>query len=171
MSAAPVATQADGELLEHPDQMKMLVDDPSLIPGAVEECLQMYPAFAHFRRTATKDTELNGKKIKKGENRFRFRQQITGERLADLVHQLVDNEAIVIFERRRHALALDARHLESEGDDQGGIDGGGSQGLAAREVELPLAEPGQPAALASPSHPTAGARGVRARIPRRVRRS
>ncbi len=45
-------------LLEHPEQMKMLVDDPSLIPGAVEEALRMYPAFAHFRRTATKDTEI-----------------------------------------------------------------------------------------------------------------
>ena len=27
----------------------------------------MFPAFAHFRRTATRDTELNGKTIKKGE--------------------------------------------------------------------------------------------------------
>src|SRR6266542_5233721 len=48
------ATYASGmrALLENPDQMKMLVDDPSLIPGAVEEALRMYPAFAHFRRTA-----------------------------------------------------------------------------------------------------------------------
>ena len=38
----------------------MLLDDPSLIPGAVEESLRMFPAFAHFRRTATRDTELNG---------------------------------------------------------------------------------------------------------------
>ena len=53
-------------LLEHPDQMKMLVDDPSLIPGAVEEALRMYPAFAHFRRTATKDTEIGGKQIAEG---------------------------------------------------------------------------------------------------------
>ena len=45
----------------------MLVDDPSLIPGAVEEALRMFPAFAHFRRTATEDTELNGQKIKQGE--------------------------------------------------------------------------------------------------------
>ena len=30
-------------LMEHPEQKKMLVDDPSLIPGAVEECLRMYP--------------------------------------------------------------------------------------------------------------------------------
>jgi cholest-4-en-3-one 26-monooxygenase len=54
-------------LLENPDQMKKLVDDPSLIPGAVEEALRMYPAFAHFRRTATKDTEIRGKRIAEGD--------------------------------------------------------------------------------------------------------
>ena len=27
----------------------------------------MFPAFAHFRRTATRDTELNGSEIKEGE--------------------------------------------------------------------------------------------------------
>jgi cholest-4-en-3-one 26-monooxygenase len=54
-------------LMEHPDQRRMLVEDPSLIPGAVEEALRMFPAFAHFRRTATEDTELNGQKIKQGE--------------------------------------------------------------------------------------------------------
>jgi cytochrome P450 len=45
----------------------MVLDDPGLIPGVVEESLRMFPAFAHFRRTATCDTELNGKKIKKGD--------------------------------------------------------------------------------------------------------
>ena len=54
-------------LLEHPDQMRMLAEDPSLIPGAVEECLRMYPAFAHFRRTATEDTEIAGQPVKEGE--------------------------------------------------------------------------------------------------------
>ncbi|HEU4979842.1 MAG TPA: cytochrome P450 [Solirubrobacterales bacterium] len=54
-------------LLEHPDQMRMLAEDPSLIPGAVEECLRMYPAFAHFRRTATRDTEIAGQPIAEGE--------------------------------------------------------------------------------------------------------
>src|SRR5258708_8979388 len=49
------------------DQKRELVDDPSLIPAAVEEALRMFPAFAHFRRTATRDTELNGKKIREGE--------------------------------------------------------------------------------------------------------
>jgi cholest-4-en-3-one 26-monooxygenase len=54
-------------LMEHPDQRQLLLDDPSLISSAVEESLRMYPAFAHFRRTATCDTELGGQKIKKGD--------------------------------------------------------------------------------------------------------
>jgi cholest-4-en-3-one 26-monooxygenase len=54
-------------LMENPDQRQLLLDDPSLIPGAVEEALRMFPAFAHFRRTATKDTELTGQKIKEGD--------------------------------------------------------------------------------------------------------
>jgi cholest-4-en-3-one 26-monooxygenase len=54
-------------LIEHPDQRQLLLDDPSLIPAAVEESLRMYPAFAHFRRTATHDTELAGQEIRAGE--------------------------------------------------------------------------------------------------------
>jgi cytochrome P450 len=54
-------------LMEDPDQMRLVVEDPSLIAGAVEESLRMFPAFAHFRRTATCDTELHGQKIKQGE--------------------------------------------------------------------------------------------------------
>jgi len=54
-------------LLEDPSQKQQLLDDPSLIPSAVEEALRMFPAFAHFRRTATRDTELNGQTIRKGD--------------------------------------------------------------------------------------------------------
>ena len=54
-------------LMEDPEQMQLLVDDPSLVSAAVEESLRMFPAFAHFRRTATCDTELHGQKIKEGE--------------------------------------------------------------------------------------------------------
>jgi cholest-4-en-3-one 26-monooxygenase len=54
-------------LMENPDQRRLLLDDPSLIPGAVEESLRMFPAFAHFRRTATRDVELGGKQIREGE--------------------------------------------------------------------------------------------------------
>jgi cytochrome P450 len=54
-------------LLEDPSQRRLLLDDPSLIPSAVEESLRMFPAFAHFRRTATRDVELNGAQIKEGD--------------------------------------------------------------------------------------------------------
>jgi cytochrome P450 len=54
-------------LLEDPSQRQLLLEDPSLVPGAVEEALRMFPAFAHFRRTATRDVELNGAQIKEGD--------------------------------------------------------------------------------------------------------
>jgi cytochrome P450 len=54
-------------LLEDPEQRRLVLEDPELVPGAVEESLRMFPAFAHFRRTATKDTELGGRQIKEGE--------------------------------------------------------------------------------------------------------
>jgi cholest-4-en-3-one 26-monooxygenase len=54
-------------LMEDREQMQLLVDDPALIPSAVEESLRMFPAFAHFRRTAMCDTELHGQKIREGE--------------------------------------------------------------------------------------------------------
>lgn len=54
-------------LLEDPEQRRLVLDDPSLIPGAVEESLRMFPAFAHFSRTATRDTELAGQPIRAGE--------------------------------------------------------------------------------------------------------
>ncbi|HXR31041.1 MAG TPA: cytochrome P450, partial [Solirubrobacterales bacterium] len=63
------ATYASGmrALIEDPEQRQLLLDDPSLIPGAVEESLRMFPAFAHFARTATRDTELNGAEIAEGD--------------------------------------------------------------------------------------------------------
>jgi cytochrome P450 len=63
------ATFASGmrALLEDRTQLQQLLDDPSLVPSAVEESLRMFPAFAHFRRTATRDVELNGAQIKKGD--------------------------------------------------------------------------------------------------------
>jgi cytochrome P450 len=63
------ATYSSGmrALMENPEQRELLLEDPTLIPGAVEEALRMFPAFAHFRRTATCDTELAGQPIKEGE--------------------------------------------------------------------------------------------------------
>ena len=54
-------------LMEHPEERQALLDDPSLIPSAVEESLRMFPAFAHFRRTATCDTEIAGQPVREGD--------------------------------------------------------------------------------------------------------
>ncbi len=54
-------------IMEDEQQRALLLADPGLVPDAVEESLRMFPAFAHFRRTATSDTELHGQEIKEGE--------------------------------------------------------------------------------------------------------
>ncbi|WP_416968744.1 cytochrome P450 [Streptomyces sp. 4F14] len=54
-------------LLQHPDQLARLQEDPALIPGAVEEFLRWASPVYHFRRTATRDTELGGKHVKEGD--------------------------------------------------------------------------------------------------------
>jgi len=54
-------------LMEHPDQLQMLIDQPELIPGAVEEILRFYPPFIFMQRTATEDIVLGDKDIKKGD--------------------------------------------------------------------------------------------------------
>lgn len=54
-------------LLQHPEQLAALRDDPSLIPGAVEEILRWHSPLHYFRRTATEDTELSGTPIAAGD--------------------------------------------------------------------------------------------------------
>jgi cytochrome P450 len=54
-------------LLEDREQRDKVLADRSLIPGAVEEALRMFPAFAHFARTATRDVELHGAQIREGD--------------------------------------------------------------------------------------------------------
>jgi cholest-4-en-3-one 26-monooxygenase len=54
-------------LMEDEEQRRLVLEDPSLVPDVVEESLRMFPAFAHFRRTAACDTELHGQEIKQGE--------------------------------------------------------------------------------------------------------
>lgn len=62
-----VTAQGMRLLVEHPDQRRRILDDRSLLPAAVEEMLRYNPAVIHFRRTASADTELRGKKIRKGD--------------------------------------------------------------------------------------------------------
>lgn len=54
-------------LLEHPEQLQMLVDNPALIPNAIEEMLRFEPAVIQFRRTAMQDVVISGQQIRKGD--------------------------------------------------------------------------------------------------------
>ena len=54
-------------LLEHPAERERLVADPSLIPTAVEEILRFAPSLHHFRRTASRDIELQGVRVRAGD--------------------------------------------------------------------------------------------------------
>lgn len=54
-------------LYSHPDQLQQLIRDPSLIRGAIEECLRIASnGYFTFPRIATCDTEVGGTKILKG---------------------------------------------------------------------------------------------------------
>ena len=53
-------------LAEHPEQRKLLVDNPDLIPQAVEEILRFESPSPVQGRTVMKDIELHGTTIKKG---------------------------------------------------------------------------------------------------------
>ena len=52
---------------EHPDQWEAMHDDPSLVPGAVEEMIRWVTPLNNMFRTATKDTAVGGEPITEGE--------------------------------------------------------------------------------------------------------
>ncbi|MFC5663823.1 cytochrome P450 [Kitasatospora misakiensis] len=54
-------------LLSHPDQYRLLLRRPELIDSAVEEMLRHWPPVVDFRRTATRDVELGGRRIRRGD--------------------------------------------------------------------------------------------------------
>jgi len=54
-------------LIEHPDERRKLLDDPALLPSAVDEMLRYASPVMYMRRTAQDDVELHGQTIKKGD--------------------------------------------------------------------------------------------------------
>lgn len=54
-------------LCEHPDQLERLRRDPSLLPQAIEEMLRWVSPVMQFRRTATRDTKIGDREIRKGD--------------------------------------------------------------------------------------------------------
>ena len=53
-------------LAEHPDQRRELVDNPALIPQAVEELLRFEPPAPHVARYVTRDVEFHGQTVPEG---------------------------------------------------------------------------------------------------------
>jgi cytochrome P450 len=54
-------------LLTHPDELRAVRAEPELLHGAVEESLRLEPAAATIDRYATKDVELGGARIGRGD--------------------------------------------------------------------------------------------------------
>jgi cytochrome P450 len=66
-STRTVLAQGMRLLMENPDQLQYLVDNPDKIGDACEEILRYNTAFISMRRTAMEDLELGGQQISKGD--------------------------------------------------------------------------------------------------------
>jgi cytochrome P450 family 142 subfamily A polypeptide 1 len=54
-------------LIENPDERQKLIDDPSLLPSACEEIVRVVSPVHSFGRTVTRDTELHGVPLERGD--------------------------------------------------------------------------------------------------------
>lgn len=54
-------------LVEHPDELRRLKENPDLLGRAVDEMIRWVTPVQHFMRTAVEDGELRGRKIAKGD--------------------------------------------------------------------------------------------------------
>jgi cholest-4-en-3-one 26-monooxygenase len=54
-------------LIEHPDQRRMLLDEPDLLDSTVEEMLRWASPVMYMRRTARSDYEIKGQTIREGD--------------------------------------------------------------------------------------------------------
>jgi cytochrome P450 len=62
-----VTTNGMLSLIAHPAERRKLVANPRLLPSAIEEILRFDPPVHYFRRTATRDTEIRGVRIRAGD--------------------------------------------------------------------------------------------------------
>ena len=72
-------------LHENPDQYSKLKADPGLLPAMVSETIRWQTPLAHMKRRATRDVELGGKKIAKGESVVMW--YVSGNRDEDVIEQ------------------------------------------------------------------------------------
>ena len=62
-----VITEGTLALIENPEERKKMIDDPSILPIAVEELVRWVTPIKNMNRTATRDIELRGQKIREGD--------------------------------------------------------------------------------------------------------
>ena len=86
-------------LNQNPEQYRKLREYPELIPSMVSETIRWQTPLAHMRRTATRDFELNGKHIRKGDKVVMW--YVSGNRDDEVIER--PNEYIIDRENpRRH---------------------------------------------------------------------
>jgi cytochrome P450 len=89
-------------LSEHPDQRRALVDNPSLIPLAVEETLRFEPPAPHVARYVTRDVEYYGQTVPEGSAMM----MLIGAAVRDSRQFPPDGEVFDIFREQRQHLAF-----------------------------------------------------------------
>ena len=82
-------------MFKNPDQLAKLKADPSLIPSMVSETIRWQTPLAYMRRTATRDVELGGKTIKKGDKVLMW--YVSGNR----DEEVIENPNAYIIDRPR----------------------------------------------------------------------
>ncbi len=89
-------------LNQNPDQYRKLRDHPELIPSMVSETIRWQTPLAHMRRTATRDTELGGKRIAKGDKVIMW--YVSGNRDERVIER--PDDYIIDRERPRHHMSF-----------------------------------------------------------------
>jgi cytochrome P450 len=89
-------------LAEHPEQRRALVDDPSLIPQAIEETLRFEPPAPHVARYVTRDVEYYGQTVPEGS----VMMMLLGAAVRDSRQFPPDGEVFDIFREQRQHLAF-----------------------------------------------------------------
>lgn len=85
-------------LAEHPDHRRQIVDDPDIVPGAVEELLRVF-SFINMGRTVVHDIEFAGVQMKAGD------RLLTSTTLASMDPDEFHDPLVIDFRRRAN------RHL------------------------------------------------------------
>ncbi|MGV0806938.1 cytochrome P450 [Mycolicibacterium setense] len=89
-------------LAEHPDQRRQLVENPALIPQAIEELLRFEPPAPHVARYVTRDVEFYGQTVPQGS----VMMMLIGAAVRDSRQFPPDGEVFDIHREQRQHLAF-----------------------------------------------------------------